>query len=280
MLEIQTVPPDEYFGWVVMCILAAFFSVAFFVGPVYMFAEYGFGQLYFRPFYVHFYPIRKRLPPDLRLELERHIPFYRRLDERRKRFFEHRLHRFLDKYTFEGRAGFEITDEVRVKIASTYLMMSFGMRHYLTSVIERIVVYPEAYLSAATEAYHKGEFNPGWKAVVFSWSDFEQGNHIANDNLNLGIHEFGHVLHHHGKRSSDVSATIFACVYDRITQEVAFGPNRQKLLDSGYFRSYAYVNQFEFLAVILENYFETPAEFRQHFPVLYRNISRMLNHRH
>ena len=65
-----------------------------------------------------------------------------------------------------------------------------------------------------------------------------------------------------------------------IQKEINFPANRDKLINSNYFRIYAYTNQFEFLAVILEHYFESPTSFKQEFPQLFNNVSKMLNHKH
>jgi len=151
-----------------------------------------------------------------------------------------------------------ITDEVKVLIASTAVMLTFGMRHYLFDVIERIIVYPNEYFSTTTEEYFKGEFNPRMKTVVFSWKDFKNGYELTSDNLNLGIHEFTHVLNFHGLRSEDASAVIFARMFKQINEEVNEPNNRQKLIESNYFRVYAYTNSFEFLAVVIEHFLNLP----------------------
>ena len=52
---------------------------------------------------------------------------------------------------------------------------------------------------------------------------------------------------------------------------------RKKLISSRYFREYAYTNQYEFFAVLLENFIETPLEFKTQFPELYRHMKQMLN---
>lgn len=263
---------------VLLSVVSAFF---FLLGSVvYLQVEHLYAAIFKKPFYVHFYPMPKQISERRRLLLQQHSTFYNRLSPRRKVYFEHRICRFLDRYEIIGRQDFVITDEVRIRIASSYVMLSFGMRNYLVDVFDRIVVYPGVYFSTQSEAYHKGEFNPLARAVAFSWDDFLSGDAITNDNLNLGIHEFAHVFHHHGTKHRDVSAAIFARVYDRIYAEVEHPVNRRRLIDSGYFRDYAYTNSREFLAVILEHYFETPAEFRQNFPPLYANVSKMLNHKH
>lgn len=241
-------------------------------------------ELYMRafnkPIYVHFYPKKKELAPSQQQQLRDMLPFYNRLSERHKAYFRHRVARFIENHEFIGKEGFTITNEVRTKIAATAVMLTFGMRKYLFKAMDKIIVYPAAYLSTITDEYHKGEFNPKVKAVVFSWEDFVKGFETGNDNVNLGIHEFSHVVHYHGTKREDSSAILFARLFKRITDDLSRPANRQRLLDSNYFRGYGYTNKFEFLAVIIEHYFETPQEFRQEFPELYRNVSLMLNHKH
>ena len=258
--------------------VAVFFSLFF--GLLFIQSEYLFGRIFHRPFYVHLYAFPKK-PNSLQLSLLRqYAVFYNRLDSKRKVYFEHRLWKFLEHCQFLGRDGFEINEEVKVRIAATYIMLTFGMRAYLPRVFDKVIVYPQVYESSITGNLHKGEFNPAAKAVVFSWEDFLAGDSSASDNVNLGIHEFAHAIHFHGRSSSDISALLFAKNFSRIQLEVQHPPNRERLISSDYFRIYAYTNQFEFLAVLMEHYFESPQEFNAAFPELYKNISKMLNHRH
>ncbi len=187
---------------------------------------------------------------------------------------------FIKKYNFIGKEDFVITDEVKILIAATSTMLTFGMRNYIYTIIEKIIIYPKVYFSTVSEQYHKGEFNPRMRAIVFSWEDFLKGYEINNDNLNLGIHEFAHVLHHHGLKNDDTSATIFATNYKKIKEEVTQLSTKEKLINSDYFRVYAYTNEFEFLAVIMEHFFETPDLFKNEFPELFEKVSKMLNHKH
>jgi Mlc titration factor MtfA (ptsG expression regulator) len=230
--------------------------------------------------FVHFYPKINSLSPNQLHILKTQFPFYSNLNDKKKKYFEHRVAKFIDKYNFIGKEDFVITDEVKVLIASTSVMITFGMRKYLFEVIESIIVYPSIYYSTISEDYHKGEFNPRMKAIVFSWEDFIEGFQNNQDNLNLGIHEFSHVLHYHGLKNEDASSLLFSRHFNQIQKEVNHPPNKEKLINSNYFRVYAYTNQFEFLAVIIEHYFETPAQFQIEFPELYEKVSLMLNHKH
>jgi Mlc titration factor MtfA (ptsG expression regulator) len=51
----------------------------------------------------------------------------------------------------------------------------------------------------------------------------------------------------------------------------------QSYIESSYFRDYAYLNSVEFIAVILEHFFETPSEFEARFPELYGKVKKMIN---
>lgn len=248
----------------------SFFAYNVVIEPIYAF-------VFRKPMYVHFYPFPNKLSLKQLNILHTQFEFYKKLPAKDKNYFEHRVAVFLKKYPFYGKEGLEITEEIRVLIAATAIMLTFGMRNYLFTVIDKIIVFPDVYYSTMNDEYHKGEFNPRMKAIVFSWKHFQEGFEISNDNLNLGLHEFSHVLHFEGLKKNDTSATIFAVTYNEIIEQVKYPPNYKKLIESDYFRIYAYTNQFEFIAVILEHFFETPAQFKSEFPQLYEKVKVMIN---
>lgn len=234
--------------------------------------------LFNKPLYIHLYFKPKKIASEQEYILRQKFQFYLGLSEKEKAYFHHRIASFIEKYKFIPREDFIITNEAQTLIAATYVMLTFGMRRYLVDAFDKIIIYPEHYLSTQSEEYYKGEFNPKMKAVVFSWKDFIHGYEISNDNLNLGIHEFSHVVHFHSMKNNDASSLTFKKYYTQLSKEVNHPPNKQMLIDSDYFRIYAYTNQYEFVSVIIEHYFETPLEFKSKFPQLYQNVSRMLNH--
>ncbi|MCO6175301.1 zinc-dependent peptidase [Flavobacterium sp. NRK F10] len=247
-----------------------FFAYHVVVEPVYAF-------LFRKPIYVHFYPFPKKLSLQQLEVLNNRFEFYAKLPVKQKRYFEHRVAKFIKQYPFYGKDGLEITDEIQVLIAATAIMLTFGMRRYLFDVIDKIIVYPDIYYSTINDNYHKGEFNPAMNAIVFSWKDFLEGYQISNDNLNLGLHEFGHVLHYQGLKSTDTSSTIFSATYDEIIEQIRYPANHKRMVESDYFRIYAYTNEFEFIAVVLEHFFETPDRFQAEFPQLYELVKTMIN---
>jgi Mlc titration factor MtfA (ptsG expression regulator) len=235
-------------------------------------------MLFNKPIYVHFYLLKKPLDESQRAVLRQYAPFYRALSATRQRYFEHRINRFLQAYQFSGREGLAVSGPMKIRIAAVYVTLTFGMRDYLTKVFAAIIVYPGAFFSKTSNAEHKGEFNPRLRAIVFSWADFESGCDIANDNVNLGIHEFTHALLVHAKTNGGTSATIFIDAYNEMMEALKKPHIMEQLRASGYLRDYAFVNPYEFLSVLLEHYFETPLELRRNLPQLYAKVAVMLNY--
>lgn len=209
-----------------------------------------------------------------------HFTFYNNLSEKHKGYFQHRVAVFIGKYGIHGREGLVVTDEMKVAIAATWVMLTFGMRSYLPRIFEKIILYPDVYESV-TGNWHKGEFNYHAGVVIFSWKHFAQGLQQGAGNLNLGLHEFAHVLHIYTTDTDEAGpwAAVYARMFNSITDYLNRGQNREALLQMGYLRDYAFTNNHEFIAVMLECFFETPDEFRAKVPELYGMAATMINYR-
>lgn len=230
-----------------------------------------------KPMYVHFYLRVRKLDKSQSAFLENNFSFYKKLSAKKKKFFNHRVASFIAKYQFIGQGEFVVTAEMQLLFAASFVMLTFGMRHYLIENFNKIIIYPEIYYSIITKEYHKGEFNPALKALVFSWKDFQDGLNYENDNLNLGLHEFSHALYFHGLRGRDQSSVVFSDSYSKIKSYLNRPEILNQLIASNYFRIYAYTNHVEFFAVVLEHFFETPEQFKKEHPELYHNVCVMIN---
>lgn len=242
------------------------------------YAEQTYAENYKKPFFRSFIFIKKQLNTSQLKILEQQFSFYKKLNENEKKLFCHRMACFIEDKTFIGRENLVVTDEMKVLISATAIMMTFGFRKYLLSVIQAILIYPESFYSKQNDSLHKGEVNPKMKVMVLSWKDFKHGFDIENDNLNLGIHEFGHAIHFNASKNKDISSQIFDDGFLELKQYLKLNEDeRKKLVTTKYFRAYAYTNEYEFVAVILECFFETPQEFKNNFPSIYLKVKQMLN---
>lgn len=249
--------------------LALQFVVFRVIEPVYV-------LIFKKPLFLYGYPFLKKLNNNQKQILEKEFPFYRTLSIKKQHYFEHRVKEFIGKYEFIGK-DIAVTEQMRMLISATYVMLTFGMRNYLVNQFSRILIYATNYYSTSNEAYHKGEFNPRMKVIAFSWEDFVLGHSTLNDNINLGLHEFSHALHFHCLQKRDPSAVIFRDEFDKAIQYYKDVDLNTELRAKGYFRLYAYENQFEFLSVILEHFFETPHVFKKYHPHLFATIAAMIN---
>lgn len=230
-------------------------------------------------FYNHIYFRTYRLNNEQRSYLQLYFTFYNRLTDLQKGQFEHRVSVLIKRTEFIGKQ-IDITEEMKVLIMGTLAKLTFGLRDYKINSVERILIYPTEFYSPANKTYHKGEFNLGYKALVFSWEDVLHGYDVADDNINLAVHEFTHALHFYYMRvrRSSTSAAIFLDSHAELFQELNGNPDLKHRLEiSKFLREYAFTNQFEFLSVILETFIESPQEFKSQFPEIYKRVKTMLN---
>ncbi len=231
-----------------------------------------------KPYYVHFYLRKKRLTPEQLNILKSNFSFYNKLAEKERPYFEHRVASFIEDKTFIGKEGLTVTDEMKVLISATAVMLTFGFRDFFIGLIQRIIIFPDVFYSNINEEHHQGEFNPKLQTLVLSWNHFLRGYDIENDKLNLGIHEFTHAIHLNSVKERDISSNLFQDGYKELVNLLSENQNlRENLVNSRFFRDYAYTNQFEFIAVIIETFIETPLELKQYFPNIYAKVRQMLN---
>ncbi|MCM5664429.1 zinc-dependent peptidase [Galbibacter mesophilus] len=239
--------------------------------------DLAYSKIYGKPLIVYDHIYFKKLEEEDVAIIKRHSVFYNNLNKYKQRVFRHRVVMFINSKTFIGLDGFECTREKKILIASIAVMLSFGMRRYLIESVNKIIVYPEAYFSAITQKYHLGEFNPLLKTIVFSWKDFKAGLNDNNNNSNLGVHEFAHALYFASKHYNDVSSILFAHGIKKIDDLLYTDVYIDKIRHTKYLRGYAFANKFEFFAVCLEHFIETPVEFKKEFPELFIIIKNMMN---
>jgi len=266
--------PDDNVAWIAPYAYSiVLLGFSFFLFRIF---ENWYANTYNKPLFRH-YLVYKKLTNTRLVILENEFSFYKKLSERHKKQFQHRVAVFISEKTFVGRENLELTERMKILIAATGCMLSFGRKYYEYSLIEFILIYPKEFYSTVNDAYHKGEFNPREKALVLSWKDFEEGYEITDDNLNLGIHEFMHAMQLESRQSKDIDALRFAKQFQNILEQLTNKELKEKLDETRYFRAYAFTNQYEFMAVLAEYFIESPMEFKTHFPNLYNHTQKLLN---
>ena len=231
-----------------------------------------------KPYFVHWYPRLRKLPTRYSKFLSGN-QFYTRLHPKQKKYFQHRLVVFLKETKFVGREELVITDEIRMEIAMLVIQMTFGMRHYMLQYLQTIIVYPSAYFSILNQTEHHGEFNPMAKALVLAWDHFQKGN-LHQDGINLGIHEITHAIHYNSIKNSHISAELFYDTFLELENYLGTPEVRNEIVATNLLREYAFTDKFEFIAVLVEVFMESPLQLKQQLPEVYGYVQRMLNFRY
>ena len=210
--------------------------------------------------------------------IEQIFPVYKEFSTGQKQKCNERIVWFRSKKHFVCYGSIENEEELKLILSATAIIMTLGLRRYrMLRSLNRIIIYPTQYYSRINKKHHLGEFNPKLKAVILSADTIYKGFDNLNDNRNLAIHEFAHALSFEMGRSNSSEARNFQWCLRRISALFSEEDFKVKVAASQYFRAYGLTNLQEFFSVAVENYFETPAIFKNDFPKLFDIIYQMLH---
>ncbi|NQZ77025.1 MAG: zinc-dependent peptidase [Ekhidna sp.] len=208
--------------------------------------------------------------------LARNFTYYQKLSPESRKRFEQRVASFMGSKKFIPRQMNHVTWEMKVLISASAIQLTFGFPKLELSYFRNILVFPQSFFSRANQQYHKGEVNPRMKAIVLSWKDFVDG-YLKTDGRNLGLHEMAHAL----RLENKIKNREYNFLNGRLLQEWEEHARRtMEEINAGtevFFRSYGGVNNEEFFAVAVENFFERPLEFLERHPLTYQTLCKLLN---
>lgn len=236
--------------------------------------ENWYASKYNKPLFRHYFVYKKLSSSQLEI-LHNQFPFYQRLSEKHKKQFQHRVVQFIARKKFIGRENLDITEEMKILIAALACLLSFGRRNYRYNLIDFILVYSDEFYSAINDKYCKGEFNPREKTLVFSWKHFRESLQL-DTNYNIGIHEFMLALQLEATRSRDLDSIRFNKLFQNILKLLTDKELKNRLEKSDYFKE-GFNNQFEFMGILAEYFFESPEALQSNFPKVYDYMKRLFN---
>jgi MtfA peptidase len=220
--------------------------------------------------------------------LERGFPRYASMSEADQAELRGHILVFLSEKRFEGAAGLEITDEIRVTVAAQacFLLLHRDTDYY--PGLHSIIVYPHGYAArprvrdAAGLVPERVQVRLGETAargaLVIAWDAAARGAEAVDDCRNVVFHEFAHQLDAEAgafngapvlpRRSMYISwARVLGEEYEALRERVA---QQQPT----YLHPYGATSPAEFFAVATECFFQQPLSMKQHHPGLYAELSK------
>ena len=214
-------------------------------------------------------PYCRRLPPDLRAQLEKHIQV------------------FVAEKAFIGCGGLEISDEVRVTIAAQACLLILNRKTDCFPNLRQVLVYPGAFIverlrpepSGVLQEERQALSGESWTQgqVVISWEDALEGAAVVDDGRNVVIHEFAHQLDQQTGYANGAPLLPRRARYQRWAQ--VLGEAFAKLQEQAgrgeptLLSHYGATDPAEFFAVSSEAFFEQPERVAAEHPALYAELS-------
>ena len=234
-------------------------------------------EFIYRFFYSIYEEIRFRLyyGPVFHRFLNRKFRYYHQLPAKSKLHFLRLVRDHFEYFKFEARGGLRVTRGRKAIISAAASQLAMHLPSESFTFYTRIFVYPDHYESLHTGKLHKGEVNPGFRLIVFSWRAVEEGLNPGDDGVNLLLHEFGHALWLEHKLMHHEYTVLDEVLVARFEALAALEMEKLAANQDHFFRRYAFSNIEEFFAVAVENFFERPTRFKREIPEIYHTLVRL-----
>ena len=231
----------------------------------------------------------ERVPDEWRATISRNVPFFDRLPAEDQAELLGHVQVFLAEKRFEGCGGLELSDEIRLTIATQACLLLLHRRTDYYPRLITILVYPSGYVVEGERhleghiweegrSGRLGETGGQMGSMVLAWDAAKSGASDPSDGQNLVLHEFAHQLDFEdfiadgvpalGSRSAKQSwAEVMKVEFAALRAADQTGIST--LLDT-----YGATNPAEFFAVATEAFFERPGALRRRHPRLYAEMLR------
>jgi MtfA peptidase len=222
------------------------------------------------------------LPNGWQRILQEDVRLYRRVPEELREKLDGFIQVFLAEKRFEGCNGQEITDEVRVTVASLACMIILGHNRGIYPKLETILVYPGAYVGRDKKRLEGGTVVEGdvragesWTRgpVVLAWEDAQAEARGEDIGHNVIVHEFAHQLDQEDgfADGQPADADEDAEWQEVLAEEFEDADNdyEEEILDD-----YGKESMAEAFAVASEAFFEVPDELKEQHPRLYEKLRK------
>ena len=226
------------------------------------------------------------LPRDWETMVKRRVSYYHVLPADQQADLQALIQVFLDEKPFEGCAGLEITDEIRLTISGYACILLLGGQSDLYPKLRTILVYPYGYLAPHSGHQPDGTVSEGlqprigesWSSgnIVISWNDILRDAANPRKGRNIVFHEFAHQLDAESGSTQGTPvlpanaryadwAQILTSEYEALINSIEQG--RKSLLDE-----YGATNPAEFFTVATECFFLKPVELKSQHSKLYAQM--------
>ncbi len=223
------------------------------------------------------------LSPQYRAIVEKNLPLHKRLPDELKQQLEGLINVFLAEKEFQGCAGLEITDDIRLTIAGQACILLLNRKTKYFPKLHSIYVYPAVYVAqqASVDGIVGGHARQGesWQngPVVLAWNSVTGGANNIHDGRNVVFHEFSHRLDQEDGSADGAPVleerSCYASWAKVLSQEYESLQRKAKKHRRSVLNRYGATHPAEFFAVATEAFFEKGKQMQKRHPDLYEELA-------
>lgn len=220
------------------------------------------------------------MPAEWKAILQKDVPFYSKLEEKRKPEFEHRMMHFLSTSRLTG-VNTELEDLDRIYIAASAIIPIFGFKDWEYINLHEVLVYPGSFnhdfeQTGASRTVlgmvGDGAMN---NMMVISQHELRQAFINKSGKSNTAIHEFVHLVDKTDGSVDGIPEFLLDKQYVLPWLQLVQQNIREIINDRSDIDPYAISNNAEFFAVVSEYFFERPDLLQTRHPALYELLSKI-----
>ena len=210
--------------------------------------------------------------------LQTKVAYFSALDEEQKERFRQLVKIFLDETRITG-IRTDVDETTRVLVAASAIIPIFSFDQWEYTWLGEVLIYPGSFNEnyGTDQSNILGMVGAGHLTgvMILSKPSLIAGFDLVNDKRNVGIHEFAHLLDR-GDGSIDgippgVPADLSCQWIQWVAEELSNPPE-----DPTHINPYAYTNEAEYFAVLVEYFFEAPDVLKKKNPELYAMLEKMI----
>lgn len=239
--------------------------------------------LFFWPRYRRRMIMRESFPREWQDVLERRLTIYSKLPPPLQSQLRDLIKVFIRDKSFVGCAGLEVTEEIKVVIASQACLLLLNHPSFEYPELRAIYVYPSAFRATRevrdelglVSTQSRDLLGESWDTgkVVLAWDDVDKGIRNFSDGYNVVLHEFAHQLDHESGATNGAPLLYTRAAYK--SWAYVLGREFEKLQSSrgnNIIDDYGATDPAEFFAVATETFFEEPAKLYEHHRELFEQL--------
>ena len=229
-------------------------------------------------------PNNNQFPEHWKTLLHQHVEFYSLLPSDLKALFETRILEFLLNFKIKG-VQTDVTLLDKLLVASSATIPTYKIQNWRYTTLTEVVLYPSSF----TTHFHYDNKEKGQKLngmigngalegkMFLSKKALHLGFQFANDKVNVGIHEFIHLVDKEDGKIDGIPLVLLQNAYVLPWLKLIKNKTQEITQNQSDINSYAAVNQQEFFTVAAEYFFEDPELLKIKHPVLYNAMASIFN---